>query len=260
MPSLSALLSTFDPSAGIELPPQWLQGRTGYGGITTALGVVAAKAACAPALPPLRSVQVNFVGPASGHLSFEVQLLRAGKSVTAVAVDVHGENGLALRLTLVFAQPRQSVLAHSLVRAPQVPGWQDCAALDMAHVPFAPAFIANFELRPAGGAMPMAGAEHPELLFWVRHGEAAGVDPALALVAMADALPPAVFSALRTPAPASSVNWSFDLLDPAPKGQWFLLRSVSQYASEGYSAQAMQVWDEQGQLVMLGRQCVAVFA
>ena len=50
------------------------------------------------------------------------------------------------------------------------------------------------------------------------------------------------------------------MLDPAPRGDWFLLRSTSEHAHDGYSAQAMQVWDENGGLVMLGRQSVTVFA
>lgn len=96
--------------------------------------------------------------------------------------------------------------------------------------------------------------------MWMRHIDADGVDPALALVAMADALPPAAFTSFTVAAPISSINWSFDLLEPAPAGEWFLLRSFSQHARDGYSSQDMQVWNEQGQLLMRGRQSVAVFA
>jgi Acyl-CoA thioesterase len=260
MPSLSQLLSSFDPATGLELPASWQQGRTAYGGISTALAVAAAGAASEAPLPPLRSAQVSFIGPANGRLVFRPQLLRAGSSVVSMAVDVHAGAGLALRLALVFAQARDSSVAHSCAERPVVAPWSACPEFDMTRAPFAPAFTRHFQIRPAGGAMPLSGAEHPELMIWVRHRDAAGVDPLLALVAMGDALPPAVFTALRAPAPASSINWSFDVLDPTPRGDWFLLRSTSEHARDGYSAQAMQVWDENGGLVMLGRQSVAVFA
>ena len=97
MPTLRELLLDFDPVQGLRLPPQWLQGRTAYGGITTATALAAAHALTADGLPPLRSAQVSFIGPASGQLRYQVQPLRMGKSVSHVAVDVSGEDGLPRR-------------------------------------------------------------------------------------------------------------------------------------------------------------------
>lgn len=260
MLTLSGLLAGFDPILGLQLPESWLQGRTAYGGISTALGVVAASRAHSERLPPLRSAQVSFIGPAAGQLRFAPQLLRAGKSVVTMAVDISSDAGLAVRLALVFGHGRESTTSRQVSGFPPVRPWHECREFDMSRTPFAPAFTANFQMRPAGGAMPLSGAEDAELLIWVRHRDASGVDPAVALVAMADALPPAVFTALTVAAPVSSINWSFDLLESAPQGDWFLLRSASEYISDGYSLQDMQVWDERGRLVMRGRQSVAVFA
>ncbi len=260
MPSLSELLSSFDPSAGLDLPDAWRQGRTAYGGILSALGIAAAIASRSGDMPPLRAAQVSFIGPASGRLDFAPQLLREGKSVLNMAVDVGAEAGLAARLALVFGRARSSTVVHDVDDRPQVDGPDAYADFNMAAMPFAPAFTANFQMRPAGGARPISGATHAELLTWVRHNDATGVDPAVALVAMADALPPAAFTSFTAPAPISSINWSFELLEPQPQGEWFLLRSLSQHAADGYSSQDMQVWDAQGRAVMRGRQSVAVFA
>jgi acyl-CoA thioesterase len=73
-------------------------------------------------------------------------------------------------------------------------------------------------------------------------------------------MPPAAFTSFSAPAPISSITWNVELLEPVPLGEWFLLRSFSQHAADGYSSQDMQVWDEQGRVVMRGRQSVAVFA
>ena len=260
MPSLSELLSSFDVKQGLVLPDSWRQGRTAYGGIITALGVMAAVQAYPGQMPPLRSVQVSFIGPAIGLLTFTPLLLREGKSVVTVGVDVHAEGVLAARLTLVFGRARDSAIAHDFCEQPPVGNPLACPEFKMSEVPFAPAFTRNFQMRPAGGALPVSGAVHPELLIWMRHVDATGVDPAIALVAMADALPPAAFTSFTAPAPISSINWSFDLLEPVPAGEWFLLRSFSEHARDGYSSQDMHVWNEQGQLLMRGRQNVAVFA
>ncbi|WP_182334334.1 thioesterase family protein [Stenotrophomonas acidaminiphila] len=260
MPSLSALLSSFDPEKGLELPDGWRQGRTAYGGIVTALGVVAAIRSHDGPMPPLRSVQVAFIGPAVGQLQFRPQLLREGSSVVNVGVDVLADGALAARQMLVFGRARDSAVVHAFGELPPVAGPDACGEFPMADMPFAPAFTRNFQMRPAGGALPLSGATRPELLIWVKHVDAAGVDPAVALVAMGDALPPAAFTSFTGAAPISSINWSFDLLEPAPVGEWFLLRSFSQHARDGYSSQDMQVWNARGRLLMRGRQSVAVFA
>ncbi len=75
----------------------------------------------------------------------------------------------------------------------------------------APACAYNFEMRPAGGSLPVSGAESPELLMWVRHLDAQGVDPAVALIALADSLPPAAMTCFTEPAAISSASWMIDL-------------------------------------------------
>ena len=260
MSSLRELIHDFDPYAGLSLPPDWLQGRTAYGGITAATSLVAARQVAGDTAGPLRSAQIGFVGPGQGHLGFRAQLLRGGRSVSSVGVDVSAEAGMAARSLFVFGHPRPSVIAHDFSQPPGVRGPESYRPLEMAGSPIAPAFLAHFELRPAAGAMPVSGAAHPEMSVWVRHRDAGGVDPEVALLALADALPPAAFTAYTQPAPISSISWSLDLLGPVSASEWFLLRSSSLYAADGYSVQTMQAWDEQGRMLLRGRQCVGVFA
>src|SRR5262245_43266589 len=63
----------------IALPSDWLQGRTAYGGLSAALCLEATLRRF-PDLPPLRSAQFAFVGPATGALRIAVTMLRRGKS------------------------------------------------------------------------------------------------------------------------------------------------------------------------------------
>ena len=64
---------TADSSAHeVKLTDDWLQGRTAYGGLTTALCLESALQKH-PQLPPIRSAQVSFVGPAIGLLKVSVR-------------------------------------------------------------------------------------------------------------------------------------------------------------------------------------------
>jgi acyl-CoA thioesterase len=103
----------------------WTQGRTAYGGLSGALCVEGAQRALAD-LPPLRSAQFAFVGPATGQLRIRPTLLRRGKSTAFVGVDLEGEAGLATRALLCFGAARASRLTHPAPHAAKVPPPQAC--------------------------------------------------------------------------------------------------------------------------------------
>ncbi|TAN10264.1 MAG: thioesterase family protein [Burkholderiaceae bacterium] len=258
MISLAQLVTQVDASTPLRVPSNWLQGRTAYGGVTTALALQAALHAV-PDLPPLRSGHVSFIAPAVEALTFRPEMLRRGKSVASMSVDVRSEDVLAARVALVFGQARASRIAHDFSERPPVEGPQAYPALTPEERRVGPVFAQNFDIRPAGGSRLMSGAAHPELLMWMKHVDAAGVDPTVALVALADGLPPAAYTSFTERAPISSVTWTFDLLQPDLKGEWFLLRAFSRHSSAGYSVQDMEIWDESGRSVLWGRQMIAIF-
>lgn len=257
MSSLAQVIAHFDPNQPTVLPPNWGQGRTIYGGISTALSLEAVRRATQGALPAVRSVQIAFVGPATDALRFVPKVLRQGRSVTTVGVDCLSGEEISLRATFVFADPRESRIVHELSHRPQVDGPE--AYPSVPALPMLPAFLSNFEVRFAGKSLPVSGSDNPELIAWVRHRDATGVDPAVAVLALADCLPPATMVSFTEFKPASSVTWSVDFARPAVPGEWFLLRSSSQRAAGGYSYQTMEIWDEQGAPVASGSQTVAIF-
>ena len=110
----------------INIPADWAQGRTAYGGLTAALCVEAA-GLVSTELPPLRSAQFAFIGPAAGQLHATPTVLRRGKSATYVGVDLAGDDGIATRAMLCFGATRPSRLTYDALPAPAVPasmpGW-----------------------------------------------------------------------------------------------------------------------------------------
>ncbi|TXT38020.1 MAG: hypothetical protein FD135_3184 [Comamonadaceae bacterium] len=257
MTSLTQIIEDFNPSSAFDTPANWLQGRTIYGGLSAALALHAALRDAPPGLPPLKSAQIMFVGPASNALSFKTTVLRQGKSATCISVDCMAGAEVALRVMFIFAAPRPSKIQHDFHPFPAVSGPENYQSLGV--VSQAPASLSNFELRFAGKSLPVTGSDHPELMAWVRHVDAVGVDPTVALLALGDSLPLAVMASFTEFAPISSMTWTLDMAQPLSAGEWFLLRSASQRAGEGYSFQTMEIWNEQGKLVLSGSQTVAFF-
>ncbi|MGX7696264.1 thioesterase family protein [Gordonia polyisoprenivorans] len=258
--SLSEVLRAFDPAQEFAIPAGWTQGRTAYGGLTAALAVVAAQQTDGAPLPALRAAQFAFTAPASETMTVRARRLREGRSVTSVSVKTRSGDSVAAQSTLIFAGARDSSVEHTLIPRPDVAGPQDCPSVG-GRPGAQPSFTDQFERRIAGGAIPVTKAVEPEVLWWMRHRDAQGVDPAVALVALGDSLPPAAMTAFSDWAPISTVMWSIDICaDEAvdPTG-WFLLRSTSAVSRGGYSYQTMEAWDADGQLVMTGTQTVAIF-
>lgn len=258
MSTLSQIIQSFSATEGFNTPANWRQGRTIYGGLSVALALQAALQAGPSDLPPLKSAQILFVGPGVDALSFKAQILRQGKSATMIAVDGMENDKLMLRVCFLFAQARDSAVQHELSACPVVKPPSDCPILQETSQ--TPSHLSNFEVRWAGAHQPVSGGDHPELLAWIRHRDASGVEPVIALLALGDCLPPAAMACFKSFAPISSITWNVDLATPTPCGEWFLLRSISQRSRDGYSFQTMDMWDEHQQFVMAGSQTVAIFA
>lgn len=257
--TLAEVIASFQQEAAtlvLEAPPSWSQGRTLYGGMTAALGWAAATRVF-PDLPPLRSVQAAFVGPASGRLALAPEVLRQGRSATTVGVDIRSDQGLAARLTFFCGAARPSKVAHERVDVVQAPSLDSLpAVLGQGQ---GPTFAANFDIRHVSGGLPFDGGP-PEFAMWARLSAAEGSDPLVALLALADVLPPAAMPVFPEFGVISTLSWSFDL-DRLPEdaGAWYLCRATSESTADGYSRQAMDLFDASGRRLLAGRQTVAIF-
>ncbi len=89
------------------IPADWLQGRTSYGGLSSALALHAAQGV-EPDLPPLRSAQIAFIGPLSGEVSITATRLRRGRNAAFIQADIVSDVGLGYRATFVFMSDQPS--------------------------------------------------------------------------------------------------------------------------------------------------------
>ena len=252
-------LSPIDGGWSVSVTDDWLQGRTVYGGLAAALCLQGALKSF-DALPPLRSAQIAFIGPASGALQINPTVLRKGKSTVFVGVDLIGEAGLATRATFCFGAARASAFAHNAMPAPELKAPDSCPDF-FRSAPDVLRFLQHIEGRHVGGSMPFSGSDLPEMHLWLRHRGKANTSPLVALLALADAPPPAASTMAKTFFLISTMTWSIDMLTDriATTDGWWLVRNAAEQIGDGYSSQAMTVWNADGAPVMASRQNIAVF-
>jgi acyl-CoA thioesterase len=235
-----------------SITPDWMQGRTAYGGISAAVALDAALRDH-PGDAPLRTAQIGFVGPVA------TQLVRHSKSSRFVQADVSSGSGFGTSALFTFSLPRTSHVDHEITPMPAI-----AAPLDLVSVPehaMRPAFTNHFDMKPAGGPGFGHAKESAEILTWVRWIAPPTCPAQVALLAMADALPPAALTLFTQFGPLSSSSWICHFLTdvPASDDGWWLLSSRSTHVRRGFSTQDMAIWNSAGELVMTGNQGVAIY-
>jgi acyl-CoA thioesterase len=257
--SFAALLAAAAPLADglrLTIPVTWHQGRTAYGGLSSALCLSAALKVGGE-LPPLRSAQVSMIAPVAGEVEVRARVLRRGRNATWMAAEICGAQGLAFSASFVFMGPVASAvhlndrpLPSGLIPADQ--------AAEMRR-DYGASFLKNhFDVR---FALPRGEAPRAENCWWVRLRERQTLDPIIELILCGDTLPPGVMPLLERGTPISTMHWQTGLLSPAPSTRdgWWLLRSLGDYAEQGCSSQRMDAWNADGAPMMAGMQSVALF-
>ncbi len=138
--AFSHLLRSAQDEAGVsrlQVPDDWMQGRSVFGGLQAAL-TVRARRTLVPADIPLRTLQTTFIAPvAAGAMQARAQVLRTGKSASHLEARlVDGDQTLATAIG-VFGAARPSVVAVA-PRQPTVPCDQPI------EFPFMQGFTPNF--------------------------------------------------------------------------------------------------------------------
>jgi len=271
MTAFSSLVRQRQTVAGAHrftVDEDWLQGRTCYGGLVSALAAQAMHDEAGKDWPrdvSLRALQTSFVGPvAPGHLDITVQVLRQGKNVCQVLAHARQDGRVAAVLLGVFSADRPSALPTRRPHAEPLPLGADDLPVPAARPAQAPGFLAHFDMRWADGPPPFSGGEgwRSSLFIRPRDDDAAAVRTDVLIVLLADLAPTPVIGQLRSPAPNSSVTWALELrpVRAAQPGQWWRADNESTMVDGGYVNHAARLWAPSGELGAFGYQVVAVFA
>ncbi|MGF1455173.1 MAG: acyl-CoA thioesterase [Alphaproteobacteria bacterium] len=247
------------PTRHGHIPDNWRQGRTVFGGIVAAMALAAARSTFPGETAPLRSAQVSFIGPLVGDATFQCDLLRKGRSASFVQVSVSSEGTVAAQCVFCFGAARPSAISYrnlgpNALSPEETPSFFE----DMNR---RPVFARNFEMRLAAGYRPVSGAAKPRMTLWVRHGDEQAWTSEAGFLALCDAPPPAAMSMLQDFAPISSMSWLITMLTDtiSTREGWWLIGNRADHVADGYSSQAMSIWNRFGRPIAQAQQTVAVF-
>ncbi len=239
----------------IDIPLNWHQGRTAYGGLSAAL---AYQAACNldGDLPPLQSAQISFAGPLSGSVDIAASILRRGRNTAVIRSNITIGDDTGLACNFIFMNRRESHLNYEGVSRPEFPPIPADENLRSGPMEF---FTNNMQYAEKRLEL---GNNIPRLGGWHRIVERDGLDPIAELICIGDALPPAAMGLMTQKGMVSSMNWQINMLTdkPSTKDGWWFLESVTHHAGFGASSQYMTVWNSEGKVMMTGMQSVAIFA
>jgi len=256
----STLMRTARGDAGVvavEVPADWMQGRSVFGGLQVAIALHAMRALVPETA--LRTVQATFVAPvAEGRVAANARVLRSGKNATHVeARIVDGAATLAIVIG-VFGAARSSPVAVT----PHQPRVEVGPTFEFRFVPgLMPSFVQHFDARWLRGMPPFTGDTACEHVLEVGMRDE-GPTTEGHVVAIADFIPPLGLSHLVAPAPGSTLTWMLELLDDRtdrlPLAGWRVDAELVA-ARDGYTSQSVMVWGPGGEPVALSRQSMLVF-
>lgn len=257
--SIATLTDPITPAGGkvtLSDYEAWTQGRTLYGGAAALIAYTAATRAF-DGLPPLRAAQMTFVAPSGPEIELRREIIRRGRNVTQVRSEIWNADGCALAAIFLFGAEREANAHHAAKSLEPWPGSPD--ANEAVSTEKGPRFLKEqVELRRAQEAR---GAGPPVVRRWARLKEHSVLDPVSQLLLVGDVLPPGAMRSMQRLGPISSINWAFNVLEPAPATDegWWLLENASEHADHGYSSERLRLWNTRGELILNGLQSVAIF-
>jgi hypothetical protein len=243
------------------IPDGWLQGRGAFGGIVVADLIRAMEAAEPAPERTLRSLTAEICGPVrEGEIEITVRVLRRGSGVTTLAAQIDQGGEVNAHAVGVLGRARADRPRRSFVAPPSPPPWREVAPLPDPLPSWAASFARFLDIRNVGPA-PFSGSAEPEASGWVRLRRPGAARDAAFLAGLADAYWPAIFSTETATRPVGTIAFTFEPvgtcegLDPeAP----FFHRAWTIAEAEGYTVELRELWGEDGRLLALNQQTIAI--
>jgi acyl-CoA thioesterase len=256
----SKLIKTAKEEPGsltIEVPEDWMQGRSVFGGLQVALALRAMRTLVPDVI--VRTLQTTFVAPVTtGLLRIRANVLRTGKSATHIEARLIDETATLAIVIGVFGAARSSA-------ASVIPVQPDIVASEPIELEFVPSLFPNFTqhfiARWLRGTPPFTGDAGRQHVLEIGMKDE-GTSTEGHVVAIADLIPPVALSHLGSPAPGSTLTWMMEFLgervDNLPLTGWRVDAELVA-ARDGYTSQSIMVWSPDGAPIAISRQSMLVF-
>ena len=251
-----------DKTKVMQFPENWCQGRTAFGGLSAALLYQAIRQHI-DSSRRLLSLSTNFVGPliADNDFSIDVDVLREGKNSAQVLAKVIQNGDVCVITQACFGAERQSDVRVDVTKTMQLKPVDERFTLPYKEGVM-PAFFQHVALCLQDGNMPFSGADTSHLGGWMKFKHVPEQMTEAHIIALTDAWPPTLLQMYKQPAPASSMSWYIEFVEePAiAHDAWIGYEAVTHHSKDGYGLEDGCIWSEDGKLIALSRQTVALFA
>lgn len=245
-----------------SITADWGQDRTAFGGLLAAMTCAHGQQKLGE-VRPLRSVAVTFSAPLQTDSPFELisELISEGRSVSHVQSRAVQGGKICCVVNACYAVQRESSVAVEGERLLVKPSYNAGKALP--YIPgIVPAFTQHIDFRYCEGGLPFSGSKETSISGYMGFRQPVTVMDDIAMLALVDAWPPAVLPMLRQPAPASSITWQMDFIQPRtelPADQALFYRVKIRQAEDGLAHTEARVYAPSGELIALSRQLVGIY-
>ncbi|MEP6797720.1 MAG: thioesterase family protein [Lapillicoccus sp.] len=247
----------------------WRIGNAVNGGLVMAAAATALRAQIAseggPHGDPLAFTAYFLTASGGGEVTFDAEVLRAGRSMTTgqVSVSQPGADGAPVERMRALATFGDLAASAQVVRQPeppQMPGPDECIS-SRERPPMgltSSSFLDRLDLRLDPATSDWAAGRpsgRGEIQGWVRLADGREPDPIALLLAL-DAFPPVAFD-LGIPGWAPTLELSAHIR-ARPASGWLRMRASTATLAGGLLEEDAVVWDSTGRMVAQSRQLCGV--
>jgi acyl-CoA thioesterase len=263
MQSFQYYLDLVKQQKEFSIGEDWAQGRSVFGGLAAAL--VLSKLEESPAVnqKSLQSLSVNFCAALASDItcSISYEILSEGKSVVQLQGQLIQAGQIKTQVTACYGALRESNI--DVQHEKSNPAGSIDKSMAMPFIPgLTPNFIQHIEMNMLSKSMPFTGVNTKEVTGWMKFKDQPNSFNDVSIVALIDAWPPAVLQLLKKPAPASTITWNMEFIQPTtqlnPSDKLFYQCHIIQ-SQHGYAHTEAKLFHENGELLVLSRQMIGVY-
>lgn len=240
------------------IPEGWLQGRGVFGGIVFGTLIRALEASEPERDRSMRSLTAEICGPvAPGPAEIAVEVLRRGSGVSTIAARLTQGGAVLAHAVGVLGRARGDRPRRSFLAPPELPPWRDLAVFVHKVMP---QFGQHVEFRSTG-PLPYTGGSDPVAAGWIRAKNPGSARDRAYVAALVDAWWPAIFALETSPRPIGTIAFSIQFVESAeglPPDAPLFHRARMLAEHEGYTVEYRELWGEDGRLLALNEQTIAV--
>ncbi len=250
-------------ASDFSIDKSWTQGRSIFGGLTTAVVLTYIEAQTGLSDTDLRTINIHFCGPTAEDVPCQLRcnILSQGKSVIQVEGELLQDNQVKTKIVACYSRQRKSNIQ---VTAPQMTFAKTVD--ELPKMPFregrVPEFVRYLDTRFTSTALPYSGSSESTVSGWMRFNDYPAVFSDSAILALVDAWPPAMMPMLKEHAPTSTVTWNVEFMQPRTSlsaADFLYYHCDVAQADRGYAHTEGKIYHPNGQLLALSRQLVAIY-